>query len=99
MGLPAYFGFTTCSSTGYMEARTLILVGREFTNVKYMQRGFNLIYSKLITTYKATFIQVKHFFNSHIHVGMQNDHNVINLGKPYILNFEWNFFNSVNIGF
>ena len=67
--------------------------------VKYMLRGFNMIYSKLITTYKATFIQVINFYNSHIHVGMQNDHNVINLGKPYILNFEWTFFNSVNIGF
>ena len=39
MGLPAFFGLTTFSSTGYMEARTLIHVGREVTLCQIHVKG------------------------------------------------------------
>ena len=42
MGLRAFFGFTTCSSTGYMEARTLILVEREVTKCQIHAKGIQL---------------------------------------------------------
>ena len=39
MGLPVFFGLTTFSSTGYMEARTLILVGKEVTICQIHAKG------------------------------------------------------------